>query len=137
MNSTLTTEAPQTALRYLELVRTRDDGPAVESVIHPEYIHHRFGLRGPDGFRELVRRINVTFADVSVTVADVIADGDRVAARTRMKALHVGPFQDHPASNRTIEVDQVHIWRLEDGLVAEHWFFTDEMSLLRQIGALS
>jgi predicted ester cyclase len=93
-------------------------------------------LRGHDGFRELVRRINTTFADVNQEPLDVIAEGDRVVARTRMTALHVGDYQGIAPTNRTIEMRQVHIWRIEDGRVIEHWPQLDEAGALRQMGAL-
>lgn len=135
-----TTTTPSTherlALRYLELIATGDNGPEVETVIHPEFAEHRLGLHGRDGFRETMRRVNVTFADITNSPVDTVAAGDRVAARTRMRALHVGPFQQWEPTNRAVEIEQMHIWRIEDGLLAEHWLCMDELSLLRQIGAL-
>ena len=62
----------------------------------------------------------------------MIACDDKVVARTRFNALHVARFKGIPATNRTIEFDQIHIWRLQDGLVAESWACADEVSGLRQ-----
>lgn len=134
MSITLTNE--QIALRTLALVMSGDSGPAVDELIHPDFVEHRLGLSGRDGFREALRRVNTTFADIENVPQDVIATGDRVVVRTRMKALNVGPFQRWEPTNRTVEIDQIHIWRVEDGLVAEHWLCHDELGLLRQMGAL-
>lgn len=133
---TTTDSNVQTALRFLELVCSADTGPAVEDVIHPDYVNHHMRLRGHEGFRELVGRVNTTFADVRQEPLDVIADGDRVVARTRMTALHVGDYQGVAPTNRTIEIGQVHIWRIADGRVIEHWPQLDEAGAMRQMGAL-
>jgi steroid delta-isomerase-like uncharacterized protein len=130
---TTTTHNEEIALRSLELINGGDTGPAVEEVIHPESIFHgRPG--GPGAFRQLVRGLNAAFADLSITAQDVIASGDKVVARTRFKGLHVGPFRGIPPSHHTIEFDQIHIWRLEDGLIAESWACMDELTGLRQMG---
>ena len=120
----------------LELVCNADTGPAVEEIIHADYVNHHMNLHGRAGFRELVARVNTTFADLTQEPLDVIADGDRVVARTRMTALHVGHYQGVAPTNRTIEMSQVHIWRIEDGRVIEHWPHLDEAGAMRQMGVL-
>lgn len=132
--STLTTE--QVVGRVLELMQTGDRGPAVDEIVHPHFTEHRMSLHGPDGFREAVRRVNTTFAEVAVIPQDVIVSGDRMVARTRFRALHVGPFGQWEPSNRTIEIEQIHIWRVQDGMVVDHWLCHDELGLLRQIEAI-
>lgn len=136
MSTTSTTSNTETALRVLELMCNGDTGPAVEEVIHPEYRNHLMNVEGPEGFREVVGRVHTTFADVTQEPLDVIASGDRVVVRTCMRALHVGDFQGVAATNRTIEMQQVHIWRLADGRVIEHWPQLDQAGALRQMGAL-
>ncbi|MBW3608786.1 MAG: ester cyclase [Actinobacteria bacterium] len=133
---TTTESNTQTALRFLELICNADTGPAVEDVVHPDYVNHHMSLRGHDGFREIVERVNTTFADVKQEPLDVIASEDRVVARTRMTALHVGDYQGIAPTNRTIEMSQVHIWRIEDGRVIEHWPQLDQAGAMRQMGAL-
>ena len=135
MTTTTSTNA-DTALRALALICNGDAGAAVDGVIHPDFVNHRSGSPrgGPDGFRDVIRWLGAAFADISITPDDVIACADKVVARTRFKALHVGPFNGIPPSNRTIEIDQIHIWRLQDGLVVENWACMDELSGLRQMG---
>ena len=127
-----------TALRALELICSGDTGPAVEEVIHPDSVNHPQGRTrgGPDGFRDVVRWLTAAFAEISITPHEVITSGDKVVARTRFKALHVGPFHGIPPTNRTIEFEQIQVWRLQDGLIAEHWACMDEVTALRQMGVV-
>jgi predicted ester cyclase len=37
-------------------------------------------------------------------------------------------------SGRRVEVDHVHIWRVADGRLAEHWMVRDDLSMLHQLG---
>ena len=127
---------PEVALRSLELISLGDSGPAVDELVHAEAVNHpRPGdTRGPDGLRQVVRWLNATFADIAITPQDVIEQDDKVVVRTRFSGLHVGPYMGIAPTRRTIEFDQIHVFRLEDGLVAEHWACMDELSALRQMG---
>lgn len=134
--NTHTNTNTETALRVLELVRDADTGPAIDEVIHPDYVNHRMNVHGRDGFRQLIRMIHTTFAELSNSPVDVIAEGDRVVARTQFSGLHVGDFQGVAATNRTVESQQIHVWRMKDGLVIEHWPQLDDAALLRQMDAI-
>ena len=135
MTTTTTHTNETTALRSLELISRGDAGPAVDEVIHPKCINHRApGGIGPDGFRGVVNWLNAAFADLSITPDDVISSGDKVVARVRFRGLHVGPFNGIPPTNKTVEFDQIHIWRIDDGLIVEHWACLDELTGYRQMG---
>jgi len=41
-----------------------------------------------------------------------------------------------PATGKTLEVDHVHIWRVADGQLAEHWMVRDDVAAMEQLGAL-
>ena len=65
--------------------------------------------------------------DIVVTCEDVLVDGDRVAGRFTYRGTHSGDFVGIPASGATVHMRSIDIWRIEDGLFAEHW---DELNLL-------
>lgn len=136
MTATATSRDVDAALRSLELICGGDVGPAVDDVIHPDFVNHGPGpgRGGPEGFRDVVRWLAAAFAEIAITPEEVIACGDKVVARTRFRALHVGPFKGIPPTNRAIALDQIHIWRIEDSLIAEQWACIDEVSGLRQMG---
>ena len=52
--------------------------------------------------------------------------GDRAAVRVRFRGLHVAPYAGLEPSGRTIQWDELHVWRLEGGRVTEHWASQDE-----------
>jgi predicted ester cyclase len=109
----------------------------VEEVIHPDHREHA-GPRpvpGRDGVRGSIAWAQEMFSDPDTRIDDLIASGDRVVARVRFRATCRGRIGGIDASGRRFETDHVHIWRVADGRLAEHWMIRDDLSMLRQIGA--
>ena len=44
-------------------------------------------------------------------------------------------LQGVPPTGRPVSWTFVHIWRVEDGKVVEHWACRDDVGLLHQVGA--
>jgi predicted ester cyclase len=42
-----------------------------------------------------------------------------------------------PGDGRSYTVTHVHIYRVADGKICEHWAVRDDLSVLRQLGAFS
>jgi hypothetical protein len=68
-------------------------------------------------------------------ITAIIAKGNRVWATWQIRGTHLGAMYGVPATGNTIDVLEVGQWQIEDGLVTEAWFFVDELSLVRQLGA--
>jgi len=43
-------------------------------------------------------------------------------------------FKGMPASGERYTIEEIHIFRVEGGRVAEHWHQIDAMAMLRQLG---
>ena len=75
-----------------------------------------------------------SFSSLTLTVHDMIAEGDKVVTRATMSGTNVGEFMGMPASNKKIEVPIADYFRLENGKVAEHWGITDTGIMKEQLG---
>jgi steroid delta-isomerase-like uncharacterized protein len=89
------------------------------------------------GYTETMNALLVAFPDSRFPVADVIAEGDRVAVRHNLQGTHRETFQGVPASGRPVDIGAVVILRLEDGQAAELWLNADFLGMMQQIGAIS
>ena len=127
--------ATELARRLLAAFETGDDG-AVDDLVHPSHVDHapQDGSTGPDGVRQSLQWVRDTFADRRIDIEDLIASGDRVVARVRFSGTQIGELFDTPPSGRQFETEQVHIWRVADGRLAEHWMFRDDLGVMRQLG---
>jgi len=75
------------------------------------------------------------FPDLRLMVEDIMAEGDRVAARVSFRGSHNGPFQGIPPTNKHVTFTSIEMNRMVDGKVAEHWVEIDLLGLLQQLGA--
>jgi predicted ester cyclase len=66
-------------------------------------------------------------------VHDVLADGDRMAARWTMHGKHTGDFYGRPGSGAAIEQRGTVFYRVADDRIAEQWVLVDVAGMVGQI----
>jgi predicted ester cyclase len=130
--------------RNKELVRllmeediSKGDLAVAEQIIHPEFFDHTNppGMQhGIDGHTSIVTLFRAAFPDVDWHIDDLIAEGDKVVARTTMRGTHTGDFFGIPPTGRQVEMTGVHVMRIADGRIIEHWGSNDDLGLMRQLG---
>ena len=75
------------------------------------------------------------FPDLSFTVEDVLADGEKVVTRWTGRGTHQGEIEEFgPPTGNQIEIKGITIHRLEDGKIVEEWERYDILGLLQQLG---
>ncbi len=93
-------------------------------------------LRGPAHFREFHRGFREAFPDISVTVEDVVAEGDRVAGRCTARGTHRSDALGFAATDRAVVFDGMCIVRIRDGQIVEAWNNFDFLTMYQQLGAV-
>src|SRR5215212_2240206 len=58
---------------------------------------------------------------LSVTVEDVMAEEDRVAARVTMRGIHLGEFQGLAPIGKRVEDKAIDMFHVCGGKIVEHW----------------
>ena len=91
---------------------------------------------GRDSIRRIVGYIRAALDDVEYEVRDTVAEDDRVVLRVTMRGTHTGEFFGVAPTGKRFEADQIHIFRMADGKVAEHWATRDDLGMMRQLGAV-
>jgi predicted ester cyclase len=76
------------------------------------------------------------FPDAVSIIEDLVAEGDRVAARWTARATHLGEYAGVAPTGREVEFAGISVYRIEGGRIAESWTVEDELGLMRQIGAV-
>ena len=108
-----------------------------DEVVTADYIDHEAPPgtpAGPEGANAVLRWLRGAFNDLSYEVKDAFGDRDRVAIRLITRGTHTGEFMDKPATGRPFEMEAIHLYRIENGRVAEHWAKRDDVALAHQIG---
>jgi predicted ester cyclase len=87
------------------------------------------------GARGWIAPFREAFPDVRMEIVDLIAEGEKVVGRFRCSGTNLGPWRDTPPTGRRFEgVDEVYIFRVRDGRIAEAWGIEDTRSRERQLG---
>ena len=125
--------------RWIEAYNERDL-EAEAAVLAPGLVVHVSAAPGPLEGLEAWRRFSGSFAeafpDLRLTVQDIAAEGDTVAARVAFRGTHRGEFQGIPPTGKEVAFSSIEIDRMGDGKVEEHWFEMDLLGLMGQLGAI-
>jgi steroid delta-isomerase-like uncharacterized protein len=108
---------------------------AVDALCADDFIGHAWGNADKDGLRAAMARVAQGLADAKFRIEDEIGEGNLVAVRLTASARQVGEFMGMPASGRSYEIGEIHIFRVRDGRVSEHWHQFDSAGLMKQLGA--
>lgn len=123
---------------YIRDVWEEGDPTAVARFAHPTYRRHLSALSPPLDLEHQIQRLvglRAAFPDISITVEEVVVEGDRVAFRCVLRATHRGEFLGIPPTGGEVTVSLLDVIRIEDGLIAEQWGGPDLFDLARQLGA--
>ena len=125
-----------------EFTRTFKNEHNVDGINHlfdvQDFAHHFRAPVAPglEGFKQIGRMMNGAFPDVVVTEEDLVASGDKVVERSSAVGTHKGSLMGEKATNKGIHWTEIHIYRLQDGKIREHWVEMAMMELLQQIDVL-
>ena len=109
----------------------------IAAIFAPEFIAHRPEGDMPfEGFVELqISRLRA-FPDLSSTVEDIIAEGQKVMVRFIVRGTHLGMFRGLPATGKKIEVGGIGIYRCGGGKIVEGWSYLDTLGMMQQLGMI-
>jgi predicted ester cyclase len=90
---------------------------------------------GLAGFKDVGRMMSRVFPDVVVTEEKLIADERTVVERSSAVATHRASMMNEAVTNKQIRWTEIHIYRICDGRIVEHWVEMSMLELVKQIGA--
>ena len=91
---------------------------------------------GVEGMREAIVWIQTGWPDSTVTIEDVLADGDRVAARFTFRGTNGGVLHGNPATGKQAAWSEMFFAHLRDGRIDEMWHELNVLGILNQIGVI-
>ena len=104
--------------------------------LSPNFRRHRAGFthigelwdhQGPGGMDDS------SIEDRQNVLIELTAKGDKVWGIFRVVGTHTGSIYGIPATGRHVDVIEVGLWRVEDGVIVEAWYFGDELGMLRAL----
>lgn len=127
------------ARRFGEEVWGRGDLQAAEELLAEDFIEHNpVPGQGPgrEGHKQVLKVWRAAFPDLTITVDDLLGDGDQVVLRWTAHATHRGELMGIPATGRPVTLTGIDILRIVDGRIVERWGEFNSAEMLQQLGAL-
>ena len=125
--------------RMLEEVLNQGTISLIDELVAPDFVEHEElppGIpAGREGVKQLFTTLRGAFPDLKATI-DVIAEGDKVVARSTWSGTHQGEFMGIPPTGVKINVPGISIFRIAGGKIVEHWGEEDVLGWLQQLGAI-
>ena len=127
-----------TVRRYFEQVLNNQRHDLVEEFLAEDIALHGTGLvPGLEAVKQWHTMFAAAFPDGHHTIDDVVAEEDRVVARTTFNGTHQGEMQGIPATGKRVSSNPtITIFRLDNGKIAEGWLVTDALGFMQQLGVI-
>jgi steroid delta-isomerase-like uncharacterized protein len=124
--------------RFVADVFEKGDLGAVDELIAEDFVPHTWPSTGDSrgDLKRAMERVSKGLSDAAFTIDDLIAERDLVVARLTASATQKGDFMGMPPSGKRYTIPEIHIFRIRDGQIVEHWHQFDQLGMMRQLGAL-
>lgn len=123
-------------LQFYKAFDDRQMDRALE-LLAPSFTAHMAGMpEALDGeeFKQFGMTFYSAFSQGQHNFDEVIVSGDRVVTCGTFTATHLGEFRGLPPTGKQISLSIMHIDRVEDGRIVEHWGQGDALGLMQQLG---
>ncbi len=114
----------------------------IDEVLHSDFVcydpNSETGeIRGAETIKGEIEYFRNAVPDLTYTVEDQVAEGDKVVTRYRASGTHEGEFFGVAGTGNRIEFTGIQIDRFdESGKMVEEWPEYDLLGAMRQIGAI-
>ena len=126
----------ETVLAFHRAVDLRD-GSAF-SLVAEDLVQHAAGPQGRDGLRRTAATLAHDLDSPRATIHRVVAQDDLVVVHLTLHGRHVAStmplLADLAPTGNDVAWDFIHIWRVANGSMVEHWACRDDVGLLAQVG---
>lgn len=92
---------------------------------------------GIDAVMQYGTMMFAAFPDGRHVLEEVIAEGDKVVTRGTFSGTHQGELMGIPPTDKRVSFSVIHIDRVVDGKIVEHWGQGNILDLMQQIGISS
>jgi steroid delta-isomerase-like uncharacterized protein len=129
------------ARRFFEEVTGQRNLDLAKELFDADYKHHDPGLppqmqESRDAYIGHLPMYYDAFPDFELSLDDILAEGDEVAARWSFTGTHQGDLMGVPATGRQVRASGMTIQRVSDGKIVEGWTIFDTMGLMQQLGVM-
>ena len=129
------------ARRLFEEGFSQGNVDVVDEVLDPNFVcydpNSESGeVRGGDTIKGEIEYFRNAVPDLTYTIEDQIAEGDKVVTRYTVSGTHQGDFFGVAPTGKRIRMTGMSIDRFEGGKMVEEWPEYDLLGVMRQLGVV-
>ncbi len=110
---------------------------AIDGLFTPDFVLHFLpdgsDTSGLEGLREHVQELHRAFPDWSEDIKRIVAERDMVVIHYVSSGTNQGQWLGRPPTGNRVQVNEMSIFRIEDGRIAEQWLLPDMASMEEQL----
>ena len=126
--------------RFIEEVLNKKNLGAADQFMAPNFVDHDPASPGAEpnieGFKQAFGVFFTAFPDLTYTIEDIMAEGDKVVVRGTFRGTQRAEFMGIPATGKEINVTGIHIARMANGKMVEHWGNDNDLGMMQQLGVI-
>ena len=125
--------------RFFEEVFPQEDEAGVADLVHADVFDHSSPPGSPQGLADVTRTmhwLHSVFSDLRWEIHQMVGEGDTVVVHCTLHGRQTGDLMGIPATGREVRQPYIQILRYEDGKAKERWAVRDDLTLMRQLGAI-
>lgn len=111
----------------------------IDELFAPEYIERstQAGVAPTrEGYKQFVTSLRTAFPDLRYTIDDSIETSDKFVIRVTASGTMRGAFAGMQATGKHATWTEIHILRVANEHVVEHWGLVQELGMLVQLGII-
>jgi len=135
------TEANKAMIRrFVEEVKNKRQYDQIGDIFAADYQEHNTTVAsfggGTAGYVNFLKHLFNAFPEDSVSIENIVVEGDLVAYRGTETGTHKAEFLGIPATGKSATWTEIQFFRLQNGKVVEHWADVDLFSWFTQLGVI-
>jgi steroid delta-isomerase-like uncharacterized protein len=137
----LAQENKKKARHFMEEAFGQDKPELLDELLDPDFVRYdpyieAGAVRGVQTVKENIVWFHNVFPDLTCTIEDQVAEGEKVVSRYTIRGTHQGEFFGVPATGERIEMRGIQIDRFEGSKLVEERAEFDLLGALQQLGAV-
>jgi steroid delta-isomerase-like uncharacterized protein len=89
---------------------------------------------GSAGAKQILAQLTTAFPDFTITIRDVVQEGNKVVVRADITGTQRGVFMGRPGTGQKLRIGAVDIHEVVGGKIVRTWHMEDWMTGLHQLG---
>jgi len=118
---------------------SKGDTSVIDEFTTKDFVLHTMGAgRNMDreALKQFVSNRRISFPDLSETIEDMIAEGDKVSVRVTVRGTQTEQYHTIAPTGESTTTTRFTIYRLEGGKIAESWTLHDRFGMYQQLGVI-